>query len=322
MINLSAIPKNILAALCAVLAVFCFSINDSSIKFLSGEYALHQIVLIRSALGMIVLLAIFVPLSGTFTILKTKRLGFHLLRGLSVVFANLTFFLGISVLPLAEGTAIFFISPMLITVFSVIFLKEKVGPHRWGAVVLGLIGVLIILRPGTSAFKLAALLPIASAIGYASLHMMTRHIGKTESALTMSFYIQFTFIIICTGFGIVAGDGRFAGHDSVPLEFLLRAWAPLAQEDWGVFLLIGVASAFGGFLISQAYRIAEAGMVAPFEYAAMPLSIFWGFMIFNVVPGMTTLLGMGLILFSGLYVIWRETVRKSAKVSDTPRYRR
>ena len=322
MFSLNALPKNIVAALCAMLAVFCFSINDSSIKFLSGDYALHQIVLMRSMIGMIVLLGIFVPLKGTFTILKTQRLGFHLLRGLSVVFANLTFFLGISVLPLAEGTAIFFISPLLITVFSVIFLKEQVGLHRWGAVVAGLIGVLIILQPGTSAFTLASLLPIASAVGYATLHMMTRHIGKTESALTMSFYIQMTFIVICCGFGLVAGDGRFAGQGSVPMEFLFRAWGPLAREDWGIFLLIGVASAFGGFFISQAYRIAEAAMVAPFEYVAMPLSIFWGFMIFNVIPGATTLAGMGLIMFSGLYVIWRETVRKSARVSETPRYRR
>ena len=322
MFNLNTLPKTVIAALCAMAAVFCFSINDSSIKFLSGDYALHQIVLLRSVLGMIILIAVFVPMAGTFTILKTNRIGFHLLRGLCVVFANMTFFLGISVLPLAEGTAIFFISPLLITVFSVIFLKEKVGVHRWGAVVVGLIGVVIILRPGTAAFTLASLLPIGAAVGYASLHMLTRYIGKTESALTMSFYIQMTFIIICTGFGIVAGDGRYAGQESAPMEFLFRAWAPLAPADWPIFLLIGVASAFGGFLISQAYRIAEAGMVAPFEYIAMPLSILWGFMIFDVIPGVTTLGGMALIMFSGLYVIWRETVKKTAEVTPAPRYRR
>ena len=133
MFNLNALPKTVIAALCAMAAVFCFSINDSFIKFLSGDYA-HQIVLLRSMLGMFILIAVFVPMAGTFTILKTNRLGFHLLRGLCVVFANMTFFLGISVLPLAEGTAIFFISPLLITVFSVIFLKEKVGciaGERW-----------------------------------------------------------------------------------------------------------------------------------------------------------------------------------------------
>ncbi|MGC6484945.1 MAG: DMT family transporter [Candidatus Puniceispirillales bacterium] len=322
MLKPDTLPKPVIAALCAMAAVFCFSLNDSSIKFLSGEYALHQIVLLRSTIGMAILIAVFVPFAGTFSILKTRRLGFHLLRGLCVVFANMTFFLGISAMPLAEGTAIFFVSPLLITVFSVIFLKERVGVHRWAAVLFGLIGVLVILRPGTASFALASLLPIAAAVGYASLHMLTRHIGKTESALTMSFYIQITFIFICTGFGVVAGDGRFAGQDSIPLEFLFRAWGPIAPEDWIIFIIIGVSSAFGGFFISQAYRIAEAGMVAPFEYIAMPLSIFWGFMIFDAVPGPTTLIGMAMILLSGLYVIWRETVRKSAKVPDTPRYRR
>ena len=101
--------------------------------------------------------------------------------------------------------------------------------------IVGLVGVLIILRPGTAAFTLASLLPIGAAVGYASLHMLTRYIGKTESALTMSFYIQMTFIIICTGFGIVAGDGRYAGQESVPLQFLFRAWAPLAPADWPIF---------------------------------------------------------------------------------------
>ena len=322
MSNKHAASSPLGGALCASAAVICFSLNDVSIKFISGDYALHQIVLFRSVIGLGLLLGLLVPFSGGLPSLRTNRLGLHLLRGLCVVFANLCFFLGLASLQLAEGTAIFFISPLLITVFSVLFLKETVGPHRWAAIFVGLVGVVIILRPGTSAFQIASLLPVAAAFGYAFLHMLTRYIGKTESALTMSFYIQVTFLLICCLFGLVTGTGQFAGHENPSVEFLLRAWTTPQANDLVFFLLIGFASAFGGFFISQAYRHNEAGYIAPFEYIAMPLAILWGYLVFQDWPDQLSFLGMGLIIGSGLYVIWREIRAKTAVVPDTPRYRR
>lgn len=314
-----------MAALCAILAGFFFTLNDAFIKFLSGDYALHQIVLVRSGIGLLVLLVIFIPLHGTFSVLKTRCLGMHLFRGLAVVFANLTFFVGLVELPLAEATAIFFVSPLLITVFSIIFLKEQVGIHRWASVSLGLLGVLVILRPGTDAFKLASLLPIAAALGYATLHMLTRKMGKTESALTMSFYIQVTFIFTSCLFWLFIGDGRLSNVDSPALHFLLREWTTLSKDDWPVFALVGTSSAFGGFLIAQAYRRSEAAFVASFEYIAMPLSICWGILIFNNLPDTQSFFGMTMIIGSGFYIIWRETIRGKRKVEqplESPRFRR
>jgi drug/metabolite transporter (DMT)-like permease len=308
-----------------MLAVFFFSLNDAFIKFLSGDYALHQIVLVRSGIGLLVLLVIFIPLHGTFAILKTRRLGMHLLRGFTVVFANLTFFIGLAELPLAEATAIFFVSPLLITVFSIIFLKEQVGAHRWASVFMGLLGVIVILRPGTDAFKLASLLPIAAALGYATLHMLTRKMGKTESALTMSFYIQVTFICTSFLFWLFIGDGRFSSVDSQALNFLLREWGRLSIDDWWIFVVVGTSSAFGGFLISQAYRKSEAAFVAPFEYIAMPLSICWGVLIFKNLPDSQSFFGMTMIIGSGLYIIWRETIlgeRELKQPLESPRFRR
>lgn len=313
------------AALCAMAAVTFFTLNDVSIKLLSGGYALHQIMLIRSIIGILVLLCIFMPMQGGFAILKTKQLGFHLMRGMAVVFANLTFFLGLAELQVAEATAIFFVSPLLITLFSIIFLKEQVGIHRWSALVVGMIGILVILRPGTDAFKLVSLLPIAAAIGYAALNVMTRYSGKTESALTMSFYIQMTLIMISLGFWICVGDGRYANPEHTALYFLLREWTVFNPGDWYLFLIIGFGSATGGFLIAQAYRQAEAAYVAPFEYIAMPLSIFWGFMIFQTIPDGQSLIGMTLVVASGLYCVWRESI-KHKNIHDeprgSPRYRR
>lgn len=311
-----------LGALAALGAIFCFSINDVAIKFLSGDYALHQVVLIRSSIGLVFLLALIVPFAGGLRALRTRRLPMHLLRGMCVVFANMAFFLGLAALPLAEGVAIFFVSPLIITVFSVIFLRERVGPFRWAAVAVGLMGVLIVLRPGTEAFQPASLLPIAAAFGYASLHMLTRHIGKTESSAALSLYIQVTFILVTIVFGLVAGDGRFNPGTDPSLEFLLRAWTRPAPEDALIFVAVGITSAMGGFLISFAYRTSEAALVAPFEYIALPLSVVWGILVFADWPDAFTYAGIALILASGLVLIWREARAKGARVPRTPRYRR
>ena len=312
----------IFGSLSAIVAVFCFSTNDVAIKFISKDYALHLVVLIRSLVGLIVLFLFIVPLSGGIKVLYTNRLGLHLLRGFCVVFANITFFLGLAALPLAEGVAIFFISPLLITIFSVVFLKEIVGPRRWAAVTLGLIGVLVILRPGSATFQTASLLPLSAAFGYATLHMLTRYIGKTESAASMSFYIQLTFLVICLMLGLTIGDGKFSGWNDPSLEFLFRAWSWPSSDHYSILILIGTTSAFGGFFISQAYRISEAAVVAPFEYIALPIAIFWGVIVFGEYPDKTTLLGIALILGSGLYIIWRETILKDTETPKTPRYRR
>lgn len=307
----------------ALIAVICFSLNDMCIKYISGDYALHQIVFFRSIIGLGLLLGLLVPFSGGGLLsLGTQRLGLHLLRGLCVVFANLCFFLGLASLQLSDGVAIFFISPLLITVFSVIFLKETVGIHRWAAIFAGLVGVIVMLRPGSSAFQFASFLPLAAAFGYASLHMLTRYIGRTESALTMSFYIQVTFFLVSCFFGVAIGGGQFAGNEDASLEFLLRAWVWPSLEDLPLFVLIGFVSAFGGFLISYAYRNSEAGVIAPFEYFAMPLAVFWGYIAFAHWPDRISFLGMTLIVGAGLYLIWREIRAKAPSVQDTPRYRR
>lgn len=278
-----------------------------AIKLLSGDYALHQVVFARSLIGLTVFFAVFVPLSGGLRVLRTGRLGMHILRGLCVVFANMTFFLGVAALPLAEAVAIFFISPLLITVFSVVFLKETVGPRRWGAIAVGLIGVLIVLRPGTAAFQPAALLPLLAALGYATLHTLTRRLGATDGPATMAFYIQLNFLLVSSSIGLAVGDGRFDVFDNASLNFFFRAWSWPQAWDWALLVMLGCTSTLGGYLISQAYRVAESALIAPFEYIAMPLAVFWGAVVFDEWPDATAWTGIALILASGLFLIWRET---------------
>ena len=154
------------------------------------------------------------------------------------------------------------------------------------------------------------MLPIAAALGYAALHMLTRHIGKTESALTMSFYIQMTFIVICAVFWLVVSDGRFATEEGPALNFLLREWADLKKEDWSVFALLGASSAFGGFLISQAYRKAEAAFVAPFEYVFLIWAVLLGWFIWSETVSLRTIIGILIIVSAGIFILYREKIKE------------
>jgi drug/metabolite transporter (DMT)-like permease len=259
----------------------------------------------------VVLLAVIVPLEGGYRILRTNRLFMHLLRGMCVVIANMTFFLALAAMPLADAVAIFFVSPLVITLFSVIFLKETVGPHRWLAVGMGLIGVVVMMRPASSSFQAVALLPLISAVAYASLHVLTRKIGDTEKAGTLTFYTQVTFIFVSVVMGLTTGGGRFAGSGDPSLDFLLRDWVWPATSDYWIFVLIGIASTFGGYFISQAYRMCEAGLAAPFEYVAVVLAIFWGVMVFGEWPDQIAWIGIALIVGGGFYMVHNASIKKN-----------
>ncbi len=317
---LRGLPPQSAGGLSAAFAVIFFSINDVTIKFLSSGYALHEVVLIRSTIGLLLIISIIAPLTDGWKIVRTKRLPMHLLRGLCVVMANMLFFLGLAAMPLADAVAIFFVSPLIITLFSVFFLGEYVGPRRWAAIFVGLFGVLLIVRPGTSTFQIASLLPITAAVAYAFIHIIARRIGGTESAATMAFYIQVTFIVVCLAIGLAIGGGQFADQSHPSLEFLFRAWIVPRAEDFILFAVLGCCVAFAGYFISQAYRIAEAGFVAPFEYLAMPLSVMWGFWIFGELPDPLTWVGIFLIVGAGLFTVWRE--RRVDATHPTPRTRR
>ncbi|MCB1361586.1 MAG: DMT family transporter, partial [Rhodobacteraceae bacterium] len=265
-----------LGALCAVGGSLCFSLGDMAIKFLSGAYPLHEIILIRSMIGMAILLAVIMPLAGGYARIRTRQPGKHLLRGAFVVVANMAFFLALSAMPLANATAIFYVSPLMIALFSVLFLGERVGPRRWAAIGAGLLGVVIMVRPGSDTFSAIALLPLLAAASYAGLQIMTRKLGLGESAATMAFYIQVTFISFSVVFGLAVGNGRFDPGGDGTLSFLLREWVWPAPADLPFFALAGLGTSVGGLLISQAYRLCEAALVAPLEYVAMPMAIFWG----------------------------------------------
>jgi drug/metabolite transporter (DMT)-like permease len=289
--------------MCAGMIVF--SVNDMAVKFLSGGYALHQVILIRALVGLTVILALIRLTGGSLASLRTRRPSEHLLRVGIILLSNITYFTGLAVMPLADAVAVAYVSPIAVTLMSILFLGERVGRHRWTAIVLGLAGVIVMLRPGAGTVQPAAILVLMSAVLYAAGNLLARHMGGTESALTLGAYVQIGFIAVSTGFGLVAGDGRFATDDPI-LAFLFRPWIWPAPGDWPILVATGISVSLGGLMVTQAFRTSEAGLIAPFEYVGMPAAIFWGLAVFGDWPDTTAWIGILLICGSGLYVLWRE----------------
>lgn len=303
-----------------LIGILAISLNDMLIKLLSGGYPLHQMVFTRSAIGIVFSLML-VQFEGGWRILRTRDPGLHLLRGVMLVTANLTFFSALAVLPLAEATAIFFIGPLLITLISIPVLGEKVGPLRLGAVFVGFIGVVIMTRPWQSADArevsfLIYTLPVLAALTYAINQVLTRKLGATTKASALAVYLQGLFIFVSLGFWAITGDGRYAQNTTnESLIFLMRAWVWPEGNDLYLFIGLGLNSAIVGYTLAQAYRLAPAATVAPFEYLGLPLAVFWGWMMWAELPGSTVLAGITLILGAGLFVFLRERQKKRNLVS-------
>jgi drug/metabolite transporter (DMT)-like permease len=306
MIDTDIKRARLIGILCVVGAVTIFSLQDLTFKWMSGRYPLHQIVFIRGVVAISVVLGLLIPLEGGFRTLLSNRIPLHLLRGFALVVGNMTFFAGLASLKLAEGVAIFFTAPLIITLLSIPLLGERVGALRLIAVLCGLLGAIIVMRPGGEAFQGAAILPLIAAFAYASMTIMTRKLGTQDNASVMAFYLQVMFIVSSMAIFLVAGDGRFAGSDNKSLEFLLRAWVWPENFDFMLMVIIGVLNAFGGYLISQGYRMSEASVAAPFEYVAIPLAVIWGYLVWSDLPDAISWFGIFMILAAGLFVAWRE----------------
>ena len=302
---LQALNPNTQGILCLVGALGALTVSDSIIKWLSPQLPLHQITLLRSCFALIAVLVI-VQLEGGLVTLKTRRPAMHLARGALLVVANMFFFLGLAAMPLAETVSLFYTAPLFICMLSQPVLGETVGLRRWLVIVVGLLGVLIMLRPGSEVFQAVSLLPIMAALCYAAMTMMTRKLGIRESGGALTFYIQVAFIVISTLTGLAIGDGKLDQFDNPSLEFLTRAWLWPDTAQWQLLLACGLIVALGGYLLSQAYRLGEAPAVAPFEYASLPFALVVGFYLWGDWPDWPAFIGTGLIIGSGLLVMYLE----------------
>jgi drug/metabolite transporter (DMT)-like permease len=266
-------------------------ISDVTAKYLSGTLPSIEIAWIRFLVFGLIMTPAMVPGTPLFA-LRSARPGLQLMRGVALLASSLFFITSLRYLPIAEASATGFVSPVFVTALSIVFLSESVGIRRWLATAAGLLGVLIILRPGTSAFHPAAFFPLVSALCWAATLIMTRVMSGKEHAVTIMTYSS------------IAGVGVLTAM--VPFAWVTPSW-----HDILFGILIGVASTAGQWIVVLAFRYADASVLAPFSYSQLVWVTALGFVIFGEVPDGWTVVGAAFIVASGLYTAHRERVRRS-----------
>ena len=304
------INDNIRAIGFLLIALLIFSLQNISVKFISGDYSILQIVTFRSMVALPATL-LFYRGEGKRGLPKTKRHTLEFVRGLFLFLSYTTHFMGLASLPLADIETIRFSGPLMITILSVILLIEKVEWQRWAALVVGFIGILIVVNPGSATFNIGSIFILISVLFYALNVMLTRKLQDTESSATMAYFSSLVYLvlaIVLLPLPKLMGDVNQA-HPSI--AFLLRAWSMPTVVDLLVMAGLGLVWAGGMFFMAKAYSVGEASAVAPFEYASLLISTLWGLLLFAEVPTWTTILGAVITLASGLYVLLRERKKQS-----------
>jgi drug/metabolite transporter (DMT)-like permease len=266
-------------------------VSDATAKYLSATLPSIEIAWLRFLVFAAIMVPAMVPGSPLFA-LKTNSISLQLMRGAALLGSSLFFISGLRYLPIAEASATGFVSPLFVTALSIIFLSEKVGVRRWLATAVGLLGVLIVLRPGSGAFHVAALFPIVSALAWAATLIMTRMMSGREHAITIMTYSSIAGVAILSVL--------------VPFIWVTPSWQAIALG-----VLIGVFSTAGQWIVVLAFRYADASVLAPFSYTQLLWVSILGFMIFGELPDVWTIVGAVFIVGSGLYTAHRERVRRS-----------
>jgi drug/metabolite transporter (DMT)-like permease len=270
-----------------VAATVFFSVSDVLAKALSSSLPAVEIAWLRYVTFSLLILPMLLPSGGK--VLRSHRPGLQVLRAFGMLGSALLFIAGLRFLPVADATAINFVSPIFITALSVLVLGETVGWRRWAATCVGLIGVLIVVRPGTSAFDPAAAFPLVAALTWAGTAVVTRKMSGERPLTTLAYS---------------ALVGTFALTALLPFSWVLPSW-------WEITLGVGIGaiSTVGHWLIVLAFRHAKASALAPFSYTQLVWSGALGFLVFGSMPDGWTLVGAGVIVASGLYTAHRERVR-------------
>jgi drug/metabolite transporter (DMT)-like permease len=267
--------------------IACLTVSDATGKALTAGYPPIQILFIRYLVALPIAVLIALRMGGR-AALRSHKPAIHLGRGAILLVAATLFFTGLSKLGLAEATALVFAAPVFITALSAFALGEHVGWRRWTAVLVGFAGVLIIVRPGGAAFQAASLYPVATAFFYAVLMISARFVDPRETVWTLMLYM--------TGAGAM-----------LSLPVMPFVWTAVRLDDWWLFAAIALFGTAGITMITQAFRLAPAAVVAPFDYTALIWATLIGWLVWGEIPDAVTYLGAAVIIASGIYIVWRES---------------
>ena len=286
--------RSLRAVLLMLAAVALFSLMDAGLKLLAAHYPPFQVAALRGASSLPFVLAWVAATSGLAPLLRV-RWSLHLLRGVLGITMMAAFVYSLQTLPLSTAYSIFFVAPLLITALSVPLLRERVGPRRWTAIAVGLVGVLVLLRPtGEGMLSLASLAVLLAALMYAISAISVRVLARTDSTQSMMVWLLTMMAL---------GAGALAIPD----------WVDIRASDGWIILGVGIAGAFGQYAITEAFRRGEASLIAPLEYTALVWGVLLDATLWGVLPDRITWLGAGIIVASGLYLLRRERVHAEAE---------
>ncbi len=277
------------AILLMVVAIFCFTLMDVSAKALAPRIGVLPTVWARYTGQMALVLVLIAPRLKT--VVRTTQPVLQILRSILLMSATAFFFTGISLIPLSDAAALMALNPVLITLGAALFLGEPLGVRRISGIIVALIGALIIIRPGSSVFSLAALLPLAAAGCYSAYSLLTRRLGPDEDVWTSLFYTGLVGTVL----------------SSIVVPFV---WHTPDLIAWGLIGLITLFGTFGQLALIRAFSQGEASMLAPYSYTGLLFAALWGALFFSEMPDIWTILGALVIASAGLYVWHRETFRR------------
>ncbi|MDU9003580.1 DMT family transporter [Sedimentitalea todarodis] len=277
------------AILLMVIAIFCFTLMDASAKALAPRIGVLPTVWARYAGQMALVLILVAPRLKT--VAQTSQPVLQFLRSILLMSATAFFFTGISLIPLSDAAALMALNPVLITLGAALFLGEPLGLRRIGGIAVALIGALIIIRPGSAVFSLAALLPLAAAGCYSAYTLFTRRLGPDEDVWTSLFYTGLVGTVLLT----------------LAVPFV---WQTPDLIAWGLIGMITLFGTFGQLALIRAFSQGEASMLAPYSYTGLVFAALWGAIFFSEMPDVWTIFGALVIAGAGLYVWHRETFRR------------
>lgn len=260
-----------------------------------------EIALARFAFQSLTILPFLIAWNG-WAGLQVQHLGLNLLRGMLMAAGSVAFFAALKAMPLADAIAIFFVQPMIVTILSIVFLKEPVDIRRIAAVLVGFGGALLVIRPNFSALGMVATLPLVCALCFAIYLVLGRHLSRTDSTLAMHFY---TGIGGAASLAIVLLLGSNSGIAA------LHTVAPSGATVWFLLVAMSILASIVHLIYIQAYRLAPAGLLAPFSYFEIVSAAGLGFLMFRDFPDLTKTIGMAIIIASGLALIWVDRLRST-----------
>jgi len=307
-------PKGIILIL---IAMMVFSVQDGIMKHIYHFVSLYEIYLIRTVVSFILIL-IFLILTKKPIVFKSQYPILTICRVILFFFGFSSFYISLSVLPLGTATALFFVTPFLITIFAHFFLKEEIGPRRWSAIAVGFVGVYITLNPDFSNFNYLSLLPILCAFCYSLSMIIIKKTSDKDSVYTQTFTFYTGAIIFSIIFYFVIGDGKFNTTEHPAAQFIFREWFVDIENSILFMVATGVTATLAFLLLFSAYSIASPAVVSPFEYSILLWSPLIGWIYFNEVPTLSTVIGILIIVSSGIYIFLREKAQDQSIVTDKP----